>query len=824
MKKEFLTGLTAMVLAIGFVLVSCEGPTGADGAGGGTASAALVPSATATTARGAEAFFAEGHKIVYFAGDLALQASNGNDGKEASLTIPDGKTLILADVADLNGRAVSASGKGSITVKAGGSLNVGQSTGTDTKLVVPNGTKVTVEAGIIGSPGTVNLTGASTVIVGTPGVTPPANAADKATFAIKGGTVNADATTTLTFAKGSVLDIAAAASLAVDSATKFAFEDPATLEKALDATATAGVSTVAIGVAIDSTGKITDDGQSIDTNDDVVFVSNVTDLATELNGSKTLVIYTGEETTGITTAVTVKAGTTFTVSKNLTIGTSGSLTVTGTLILNGTLTAKSGATLTQTALTDKIFLSGTGKIVAETGATVKQTSTITAIGSDGVFNNTAGSVYFTRAASNTSGDLGGDIVITLGDGTTPTTVATAGAYTLKHNSVITVPANATLTVATGHALAVNGTVNVAQGGKLDISAQAAAIAIGENGIINVESGATLAGNALGITGDGTIVIKAGATAKTDTDFVVPATGKTNASRLVLSAGTLTLKAASYTLDGTASLHKEFGVSGGATLFVKNGATFTVDSGVKFIVYEGGTLDVAATGIVKIDGNLTLTGTITRATGSKFVYSSTANADTTDAYIGGTDATTPTWTVGAGALFTEIAGTSIRREWKHEISGGTVTLNKTLTYNKGETDASELTVKTGGTLVVGSGTSVTPLVELRIRGGNGSDSNNGKLTVETGATLTIKDHADLVLGDTGTVTVNGALTVGTASGKVRTWNGDTGAPVIFGLSGSCAASIFYPSSTTTAGAAVAGKTYKWAVAAGGESTPGWKATN
>jgi hypothetical protein len=129
-------------------------------------------------------------------------------------------------------------------------------------------------------------------------------------------------------------------------------------------------------------------------------------------------------------------------------------------------------------------------------------------------------------------------------------------------------------------------------GTLDISAQTAAIPI--TGVINVESGATLKGNAHGISGAGAIVIKAGATAKVDAgDFVVPG-AKTDTSRLTLSSGALALNATGYSLDGAASLHKDFGVGNYATLEVKSGAVLTVETGITFTVNSNATLNLAGT--------------------------------------------------------------------------------------------------------------------------------------------------------------------------------------------------------------------------------------
>jgi hypothetical protein len=50
MKKEFLMGLTAVVLSIGLMLAGCESPTNGSNGGNGTNA---LPAATATTAAGA---------------------------------------------------------------------------------------------------------------------------------------------------------------------------------------------------------------------------------------------------------------------------------------------------------------------------------------------------------------------------------------------------------------------------------------------------------------------------------------------------------------------------------------------------------------------------------------------------------------------------------------------------------------------------------------------------------------------------------------------------------------------------------------------------
>jgi filamentous hemagglutinin len=201
--------------------------------------------------------------------------------------------------------------------------------------------------------------------------------------------------------------------------------------------------------------------------------------------------------------------------------------------------------------------------------------------------------------------------------------------------------------------------------------------------------------------------------------------------------------------GTATLSTNATVASGVTLVVAgSGVLVVADSGVLNVagtLAYTGTIDLAATAIVNVNGTLTNnSGTITEAQGAKIVYSSTANTGLDNVYVNGTNST---WTIGAGAYFTEIAGTSEpRRNWQHEISGGTVTLHKRATYGSTD-DASELTVKTGGILTVaGDGTTGSTPRILGIRSG-GTLINNGTIIITNTGTITVN----------GTVTQNGTYT-------------------------------------------------------------------
>jgi hypothetical protein len=237
-----------------------------------------------------------------------------------------------------------------------------------------------------------------------------------------------------------------------------------------------------------------------------------------------------------------------------------------------------------------------------------------------------------------------------------------------------------------------------------------------------------------------------------------------------------------TISGPVTLSADATVPSGVTLTIAADNDLTVEAGKKLIIAGGGrlnvngeldyagTIDLAATAIVNVNGTLVPSGSgkITEAQGAKIVYSSTANTGLDGVYINGTNST---WTIGAGAYITEIAGTSEpRRDWRHEISGGTVTLHKRATYGSSD-DASALTVKTGGTLIVAEDASPGTTSILGIR-------TDGTLTVEAGAVLTVVAttgsltvYNSGVFKVDGTVNVAGTLTV-SSGGNVVINNGAT----------------------------------------------------
>jgi hypothetical protein len=159
MKKEFLMGLTAMVLAIGLALSGCESPTAGDTGGQGPNGTNALPAQTATTLDGINKFFAEGYGTVYLVGEVTL-------GEGQTLTIPDLHSVIVTSTGDLNGRAVAADGKGKITL-AGGTIVVGG--GASGSLLVYDGARLTVNSGTltVGTGASVGIkTGAALAVTG----------------------------------------------------------------------------------------------------------------------------------------------------------------------------------------------------------------------------------------------------------------------------------------------------------------------------------------------------------------------------------------------------------------------------------------------------------------------------------------------------------------------------------------------------------------------------------------------------------------------------------------------------------------------------------
>jgi hypothetical protein len=115
-------------------------------------------------------------------------------------------------------------------------------------------------------------------------------------------------------------------------------------------------------------------------------------------------------------------------------------------------------------------------------------------------------------------------------------------------------------------------------------------------------------------------------------------------------------------------------------------------------------------------------------------------------------------VGAGASLTEIAGTEtspgVRSGWKHEISGGTVTMKENYSIGTSENVLS-LTVTGSGRLEVASGKvlKITNGGQLKLDAFSNisTAASQGKLALNTGITST-DSPAAAAAGTTGKVTV------------------------------------------------------------------------
>jgi hypothetical protein len=624
MRKRELFGMAAL-LALAMVFTGCEAAAGGKGAQG-------LPGATATTARGVKAYFDEGHKIVYVVGDIALP-----EGDVDSLTVPDGSSLILSDVNDLNSRAVSASGRGSITVKANGTLNVGVDNGTGTKLVVPNGTSVTVEAG------TVALKGTPAVIVGTPGVIPAADA-PKATFAIKGGTVTATGAATLAFTSGAKLDVTptqgvAPATISGFTAAVFAFEDPAALNEAVVAAIKdSGSTKLDIGGTINTDGTVAEGtGTEIDPNSDVSFGSDagafLDDLAVT---TKVLVSYTGAAPVTISAPI-IANGTkrvialtnpaaTLTIAASggsLKLGAADVINTAGGVIVNGTVDLD----LRVTGSFWDAF-TGTGLVTVNHGGSITQTTNY------GIGDSTTSREFKFAAIADDAQIIYNGTGVTIKD--KDTTNETAAVVTLGHALELTKP----LTVATGATLdlaaltvvfrgtvplTVNGTLKTSKTTSMwdafDLTAAAGSVVIngsylqgdatwgiGTGREFELGSGGKITWDNTNVTINGAVT----AYAKGTGDVL-----EWTKDHIVASGATLTLGGTNVTLKAAPSTGT-LKISAGATLVVPTSVTLTLADGEKLTiapagivnVATGGALTVAASKTLSTAGTVNVAGTLT----------------------------------------------------------------------------------------------------------------------------------------------------------------------------------------------------------------------
>jgi hypothetical protein len=102
MKKNFLTGLTVILLSMGLILVGCEGPTGADGAGGGGSAGPIYLSGPQSRA-GVEAALASGAPVT-FAGATV------SDATATPLVIGRAVTLVGSPALTASGGTIIANG------------------------------------------------------------------------------------------------------------------------------------------------------------------------------------------------------------------------------------------------------------------------------------------------------------------------------------------------------------------------------------------------------------------------------------------------------------------------------------------------------------------------------------------------------------------------------------------------------------------------------------------------------------------------------------------------------------------------------------------
>jgi hypothetical protein len=341
----------------------------------------------------------------------------------------------------------------------------------------------------------------------------------------------------------------------------------------------------------------------------------------------------------------------------------------------------------------------------------------------------------------------------LGAGADGTTTLTA-ALTVPAGVILVVPEGKTLATTASYALTVNGTLTLtgtgAITGKLVVDGATVTAATQPTvGTLTVKNGGTVSVGGYAYVGTSGI-------------YSVGASSEFEIAAITSDGTGYTVKAGTVTVNGTL---------GDQTETIGANDTLTVAANATLAIAPAATLTV--NGLLTVTGTINVNGTITYGTddatnvvhtpGSKYVYSSTANASLTNAYIGGTDST---WTLTSPALFTEIAGTTDgdgkKSDWEHEISGGIATLNTSGNYvlgSGGDTppDVKSLTVTGSGVLKVGT-TSATVvkivnggILKLDAFTNISSDASQGRLSLNSVAGAAGEDASE-VDGETGKVTV------------------------------------------------------------------------
>jgi hypothetical protein len=428
MKKNFLTGLTALALSIGLVLAGCEGPTGADGApsrGGtpgdtilsGTVSEAAVRYALAS---GAPVVFAGAtleanlgaplvidRAVTLIANSPALSTKAGDTGSVIIITaIPAGTGTITAGTI-VGTKAVldKAATPGVVRIEAstGGPIHVGTDTAVAGNITISSA--VTNATNIINSASITNL-----YVIGNLTVNDDVSSIKNINVT---GTLTVATGKTLTLGSSGAGSLIAGGGANIDKLTVGASNASIASSGTVTVKASAvlgGALTIADGTfAITDATTVTGSGTVATSGRGAIAAANVTQLETLLprTGAANLSLAASGSLSGSST--TVSAATTLTIptgvaltipaTKTLAVATSGTFVVAGTVNVEGVLTlgsdvntaigASSSLTGTINVKTDGVYTDnsdegpwndtwskkggdGTGTVVVEKGGAFKR--------------------------------------------------------------------------------------------------------------------------------------------------------------------------------------------------------------------------------------------------------------------------------------------------------------------------------------------------------------------------------------------------------------------------------------------------------------------
>jgi hypothetical protein len=738
MKKEFLTGLTAMVLAIGLALAGCESPTnGSNGGQGGPGTPGAIVGA-AGTLDGLKAFLAENASgTFYYVGNEALNAGD-------TLSIGDGQVVVVIPFNELNGRAAAPANPAvaGITLN-GGTLTVGG--GASGRLKIDSGAHLTVTSGVF------NAAAASFVAI-----------ADGAGLSI------ADSGVTGTIAGTAV----------------FAIEDVASItQDILDGIGTGKV----LAGSIDPAKALTDAVLAAT----VVFIPEELPVNFEIASGKTLVLSAAQEFGS--GALTLKPGVyTFATASSI-------VTATGVFTIGGALTGSPDIAATAAALPKaSLQYVGAGKVTyttdagtplsgaALTGAEVHLAGDTVLTGNltlKNANNNAVQLVIDTNGTLNT----GAQTIGNTGTFTFGTNVLSAG-ITFSTNTG-TVKLNIPVSLTTGLALGTTTTANKLFPGAYETGA---AVAFANNGEATIAGNLTLTDGAkIEAAGLGSFAANTSVQYLKTADLSIGAVGTavtlTGAYDITNFTGTVRFPGGFTTTTNAFTWVANGSITGGAALTLPEGTVVTTADAT---ITLGGAF-VTPANAVKLGTATKLkstTGTITVTSGGSLGVTTTPMITATAANLVLPAGTSFAATSGSAATLTQGNADVV------VATGGTLTVATGVTwivptsYKIANKAASPETVIKAGTYITSGASSLVAdsgVLDITIaNAGSTPDIETATLTTLTPANLVkivdvdakVKYTGALALGGVaitnfaGKVTLGGGATI--ASGGAFTIAGDT----------------------------------------------------